>query len=281
LSALRAEPLPTPLARPSGPALAVRGSAIAYLALFVALPVLAVARAGFASGVSAFARALVAPSALSALGLTLELAAVMAVVNAIMGTWIAYVLVRVRFPGRSLVNALVDLPFAVPTLVTGVMLVVLFGPTSPIGRAAAASGVRLMFAPPGIVLALLFVTLPFVVRAVQPVLLELDVGQEEAAITLGASPSTAFFRVVLPPLVPAILSGTLLSFARALGEFGSIVIVSGNVPGRTLTAAVLVYGEIEAGRPQVAAAISTALLAVAFGLIVVVEQLQRRVRRAG
>lgn len=267
--------------RPALPTLAVRGAAVAYLALFVALPLFAVARAGFASGAASFAHALVAPSALSAIALTLKLAAVMALVNAAMGTWIAYVLVRVPFPGRALVDALVDLPFAIPTLVTGVMLVVLFGPASPIGRAAAAHGVRLMFAPPGIVLALSFVTLPFVVRAVQPVLLELDAGQEEAALTLGASPLTAFVRVVLPPLVPAILSGTLLGFARALGEFGSIVIVSGNIPGRTLTAAVLVYGEIEAGHPQAAAAISTALLAIAFALIVSVDHLQRRSRRAG
>ncbi len=269
--------------RPLGtraPLLAVRGAALAYLLAFVALPVAALAREGFRGGAAKFVAALASDQARAALGLTLKVALAMAAVNAVMGTWIAYVLVRRPFPGRAVVDALVDLPFAIPTLVTGVMLVALYGPQSTLGALAGASGLRLMYAPPGIVIALLFVTLPFVVRAVQPVLLELDVGQEEAALTLGASPWTAFRRVLLPPLVPAITSGTLLSFARALGEFGAIVVVSGNIPGRTLTAAVLVYGEIESGRPQVAAAVSTALLSFAFALIVTVDWLQRRARHA-
>lgn len=262
------------------PKLGVRAAAVAYLVAFVAVPVGTLAHAGLRGGLAAFAHALTAPATVSAIVLTLEVALAMAVVNAVMGTWIAYVLVRTRFAGRSAVEALVDLPFAMPTLVTGVMLVVLFGPDSTLGAFAERHGLRLMFAPPGIVIALLFVTLPFVVRAVQPVLIEIDPAEEEAAHLLGAPPLLAFRRVLLPPLVPAIVSGTLLGFARALGEFGSIVVVSGNMPGRTLTAAVLVYGEIESGRPEVAAAVSTALVALAFAIIVAVDAIEKRRRDA-
>jgi sulfate/thiosulfate transport system permease protein len=257
----------------------VRGMVIVYLGAFVLLPLSAVVEMGFGKGLSAFVAAITSPDTLAALSLTLQTSLAMALINAVMGTWIAYVLVRVAFPGRGLVNALIDLPFAIPTLVTGVMLVVLFGPQSAFGLWFGEHGVRIMYAKPGIVLALLFVTLPFVVRTVQPVLLETDVAYEEAAITLGASPFLAFRRVTLPALLPAIRTGTLLSFARALGEFGSIVIVSGNIPRRTLSAAVLIYGEIESGHPEVAAAVSSVLLAVAFTSIVAVETLQGRAKR--
>ncbi len=258
--------------------LAVRSMVIIYLGLFILLPVSAVVRMGFKKGFGAFVAAIVNPDSLSALSLTLQSSVAMALVNAVMGTWIAFVLVRVPFPGRSLLNALIDLPFAIPTLVTGVMLVVLFGPQSTFGLWFDAHHLRIMYARPGIVMALLFVTLPFAVRSVQPLLLEADLAQEEAAKTLGASPWVAFRRVTLPSLWPGIRTGTLLSFARALGEFGSIVIVSGNIPRRTLTAAVLVYGEIESGHPEAAAAVSLVLLAIAFASIVFVESVQRRVR---
>jgi len=257
----------------------VRGMVIVYLGAFVLLPLSAVVKMGFGKGLSGFVDAISSADTLAALALTLQTSLAMAVINAVMGTWIAYVLVRVPFPGRTLVNALIDLPFAIPTLVTGVMLVVLFGPQSGFGLWFDGHGVRIMYARPGIVLALLFVTLPFVVRTVQPVLLETDVAHEEAAITLGASPWLAFRKVTLPALWPGIRTGTLLSFARALGEFGSVVIVSGNIPRRTLTAAVLIYGEIESGHPEVAAAVSSVLLAVAFASIVFVETLQRRSQR--
>jgi sulfate transport system permease protein len=248
---------------------------VVYLAVFILLPVSAVVRMGLHKGLAAFGAAVANPDTRSALWLTLQSSLAMALVNAVMGTWIAYVLVRVPFPGRSLVNALIDLPFAIPTLVTGVMLVVLFGPQSLLGGWAEGHHVRIMYARPGIVIALLFVTLPFAVRSVQPLLLESDFTQEEAAVTLGASPWRTFLRVTLPSLWPGIRTGTLLSFARALGEFGSIVIVSGNIPRRTLTAAVLVYGEIESGHPEAAAAVSLVLLAIAFASIVFVESLQR------
>jgi sulfate transport system permease protein len=253
---------------------------VSYLAVMIALPVATVARVGFSLGAAAMVRALVHPVARSALFLTLRTGAAMAVVNAVMGTLIAYVLVRYRFRGRAALNAVIDLPFAIPTLVTGIMLVVLFGPYAPLGRALAVFGVRVIYAPTSIVLALLFVTLPFVVRAVQPVLMELDRTEEEAAYTLGASEWMTFRRVVLPALGPAILTGTLLSFARALGEFGSIVVVAGNIPRRTLTAAVYVFGEIESGNPQEASAMSLVLIGVSFVSILVVDAFERKRRRA-
>ncbi|EYF02103.1 Sulfate transport system permease protein CysT [Chondromyces apiculatus DSM 436] len=242
----------------------------------VALPVAVVARSGLSGGIDAFVRALWHPVARAALLLTLESAAVMALVNAFMGTLTAYVLVRYRFPGRRLLNLLIDLPFAIPTLVAGLMLVVLLGPGAPLGRSLESAGLRVVYAPASIVLCLLFVTLPFVVRAVEPVLRELDPAEEEAARTLGASDITAFRRVVLPALTPAILSGALLSFSRALGEFGSIVVVAGNIPRRTLTAAVFVFGEVESGNPQAASAMALVLITISFAVLVLVDAFSRK-----
>lgn len=248
--------------------------------MLVALPIATLVRSGLSEGFAAFAHALAHPVARAALRLTIQTALAMALVNAVMGTLVAYVLVRYRFRGRRILDAVIDLPFAIPTLVTGLMLVVLLGPSAPLGRALAAFGVRIVYAPGSIVLALSFVTLPFVVRAVQPVLAELDPAEEEAAYTLGASDLLAFRRVVLPALAPAILTGTLLSFARALGEFGSIVVVAGNIPRRTLTAAVYVFGEIESGSSVSASAMSLVLIALSFGLLLAVDAFERRREKA-
>jgi sulfate transport system permease protein len=216
------------------------------------------------------------PAAAHALFLTLWTAAVMAVINAIMGTLIAYVQVRYRFAGQGLLNALIDLPLSIPTLVTGVMLVVLYGPQAPVGGwFERVFGLRIIFAPPGIIVALLFITLPFVVRAVQPVLADLDRQQEEAAATLGARPLTIFRRVTLPALFLPITSGALLSFARAVGEFGAIVIVAGNIPFRSQTAAVYVLGRVESENRLAASAVSIVLLAIAFSLVLLVDVLQK------
>ncbi len=243
--------------------LAVRYAVLAYIGLLVLLPLVALARQGLEGGLTALFATLAAPGVRHALWLTLWSAALMAAVNAVMGTATAWVLVRYRFPGRTALSTLVDLPFAIPTLVTGVMLVILYGPNGLLGGWLGASGIVVAFAPPGILLALLFVTLPFVVRAVEPVMLEQDPAEEEAAHTLGAGSLAIFRRVLLPPLVPAILSGSVRSFARALGEFGSIIVVSGNIPYRTLTAPIFIFGEIEAGEPQAAAAVSLLLLLLA------------------
>jgi sulfate/thiosulfate transport system permease protein len=244
----------------------MRGSVIAYIAFLVVLPLAALTAAGFSSGLAGIWRAVTAPVAVDALLLTLWTGGLTAVINAVAGTATAWVLVRFRFPGRGLLQALVDLPFAVPTLVTGVMLVLLLGPTRPMGRWFNALGIEVLFAPPAILFALLFITVPFVVRAVEPVLAELDPAEEEAARTLGAGDFAVVRRVILPALAPAIGVGALQSFARAIAEFGSIVVVSGNIPHKSLTGAIYIFGEVEAGRPDVAAAVSLVLLALAFGL---------------
>jgi sulfate transport system permease protein len=207
--------------------------------------------------------------------LTLVTAAAAAVINAAFGTLLACVLVRYRFPGRRVLSAVVDLPLAIPTVVTGVMLVALYGPRSPVGRVPAAAGVPVVFAELGVLLALLVVTLPFVVRTVQPVLLELDPAEEEAAATLGAGPWLTVRRVVLPAIRPAIAAGALLVFARSIGEFGSVVIVSGNVTGRTLTAPVLIFQLAAQFRPDQAAAVSTVLFAISFVLVLLTTRLAR------
>jgi sulfate transport system permease protein len=221
------------------------------------------------------------PIAWSALKLTLWTSAVMTVINTVMGALAAYVLVRYDFPGKTILNSVIDVPLAIPTLVTGVMLVVLFGPQQALGAWLKEEwGFSIIFAPPGIILALLFITFPFVVRAVQPVLMELDRTQEDAAATLGAQGWTIFRRVTLPPLILPLVSGSLLSFARAIGEFGAIVIVAGNIPLYSQTAAVYVLGEVESENRLGASAVSVVMVAIAFSLILVVGWLQRRSRNA-
>jgi len=258
----------------------IRGLALTYLAAMLVIPLAVIVQDGLRGGLDGLWRQVTQPVAWSALTLTLWTSAVMAVINAVMGTITAYVLVRYRFPGKAIINALVDIPFAIPTLVTGVMLVVLYGPQQPLGQWVEATlGIRIIFAPPGIILALLFVTFPFVVRAIQPVLMSLDREQEEAAATLGAGAWTIFRRIVLPPLAGPLVSGTLLSFARAIGEFGAIVVVAGNIPLRSQTAAVFVFGEVESENRLGASAMSVVMLAIACGLVLAVDWLQRR--RAG
>ncbi len=193
-----------------------------------------------------------------------------------MGTALAYSLVRFRFPGRRLLSALVDLPLAIPTLVTGVMLRALYGPNSAIGGALADLGIDVIFTPIAIMLALLIVTLPLVVRSVQPVLQELDLAEEEAAATLGANGWVTFRRVVLPAIRIAIVGGTLLTFARCLGEFGSVVLVAGNRAGETLTAPVFIFQLANQFRPAEAAAVATMLFAISFVLVLVTARLLHR-----
>ena len=258
----------------------VRGVAITYLVVMLVIPLAVIFRDGLRGGVDELWRQITLPVAWHALGLTLWTAAVMTVINAIMGTMTAYVLVRYRFRGQALLNALVDLPLAIPTLVTGVMLVALYGPQQALGAWLKNTlGWQIIFAPPGIILALLFVTFPFVVRAVEPVLAGLDRTQEDAAASLGAGPFTIFWRIVLPPLLLPLSSGALLSFARAIGEFGAIVIVAGNIPLRSQTAAVYVLGEVESENRLGASAISIVMVGLAFSLLLLVDWLQNRNRK--
>jgi sulfate/thiosulfate transport system permease protein len=258
--------------------LGLRVTAIGYLCFMIVIPLLAIIRNGLEDGLSIFWQDITDPVALDALQLTLSVAVVMTVINVVMGTLTAFVLVRYEFPGKKLLNILVDAPFSIPTLVTGVMLVILYGPQRTLGAWLESHGIQVIFATPGIVLALLFVTYPFVIRAVQPVLMEAEKAQEEAAFTLGATKFQTFWHIVLPAILPAITTGSLLSFARALGEFGSIVVVAGNIPGKTLTAPVYLFGQIESQNQRGASAISILLLAISFTLILTVDWLQGRNR---
>lgn len=261
----------------AGPSL-LRAATLSYLGLMVVLPLLALVIEAARPGPGDFVRAVRSPFAWHALKLTFVTAAAMVLINAITGTATAWVLVRYRFPGRGLVNALIDLPFAVPTVVTGVMLVVLYGPASVIGTILGRYGWAVIYEKPGIILALLFVTYPFVVRSVQPVLMELDRAEEEAAETLGAGPWTTFRRVTFPALRPAILTGSALSFSRALGEFGSVVLVAGNRPLQTTTAPLYIFGEIEGGNRHGALAVSAVLLVSSLAILILLNILQREGR---
>jgi sulfate/thiosulfate transport system permease protein len=243
-----------------------------WLSLIVLLPLAALTATAVSGGWSGFWEAVTAPAALAALRVTVEVSAAVAVLNAGMGTLIAWVLVRDEFLGRKVADAMIDLPFALPTIVASIVLLTLYGPSSPIG-------IHLNATQPGLLVALAFVTLPFVVRSVQPVLLEADREVEEAAASLGASGFTTFRRVVLPTLLPAILSGTGLAFARAIGEYGSVVLIGGNIPHRTQVASQYIQQQIEIDRPVNAAAVSVALLAIAFITLFALRVLSARVRR--
>ena len=256
----------------AGGALA-RGIAVGYLSLIVLVPLAALVWRSRADGMGTFWNEVTKPEAASALKLTLTVSLIVAAFNAIAGTAIAWVLVRDAFPGKGIVNAVIDLPFALPTIVAGLVLLELYGPNGPFG-------VDVTFQRTGLVLALLFVTLPFVVRAVQPVLLELDTEMEEAAVSLGAGSLTVFRRIVLPNLVPAILSGASLGFARAVGEFGSVVLISGNVPFKTEVASVYISGQIESDNPGGAAAVSVVLLVISLAVLLAIGAVMRRSEHA-
>jgi sulfate/thiosulfate transport system permease protein len=228
--------------------------------------------ASLEGGLAAFWDEVTAPAAVAALKLTFVASFLVVVVNAVFGTLIAWVLVREEFRGKNVVNAIIDLPFALPTIVAGLVLLAVYGPKSPIN-------LNLAYTRAAVVLALLFVTLPFVVRAVQPVLLELDREMEEAAASLGASQLTTFRRIVLPNLMPAILSGAALSFGKAVGEFGSVVLISGNIPFDTEVAAVNIFKSIESDDQAAAAAVSVVLLVLSLVVLFAADLLERRSRR--
>lgn len=259
--------------------LTLRGLSLFYIGLLIVLPLIAIASAALKGGLDNLWHQLTFPQALFSLKLTFSVAFIMVMINLLTGTATAWVLVRYRFPLKSIMNALIDIPFAIPTVVTGMMLVAIYGPKSVVGSFLENQGLEIIYNKPGIILALLFVSFPFVVRAVQPVLLELDPDMEEAARTLGASKFTSFFRVVLPIILPSILTGAALSLSRALGEFGSIVIVAGNIPMKTQVASVYVYGEIESANVQGALGVSVILLLSSFLILLLLNLLQRWSKR--
>ena len=256
--------------------LALRSAAVDYVLVLIFLPLAALAQQSVATGWDRFIQDLSAPQAAAALWLTVETAAIATAINAVFGTMSALVLVRYEFPGRWLLNALVDLPFAIPTLVAGLMIAAIYGPTSLLGTWLQQGGMAVLYNQPGIILAMLFVTMPFTIRSLQPVLMGLDRDQEEAAFTLGASPWMTFWKVTVPSVLPGLLTGVFLTFVRALGEFGSIVIVAGNIPMKTQVASVYVYGEIESYNPQAATSVSVLILLISFLVLLLLERLTRR-----
>jgi len=269
-----APPRPAYWPRLGGAALG-RGLVVGYLSIIVLLPIAALVVQSTDGGWSAFWNAISNPEAWWSLRWTLIASLIVVVINVFAGTAIAWVLVRDRFPGKAALNGVIDLPFALPTIVAGVTLLALYGPNSPVGIDAA-------FTKVAVVMALAFVTLPFVVRAVQPVLMEVDVEAEEAAASLGASPFTTFRRVILPSLLPAILSGSALAFARAIGEFGSLVLFAAFIPFKTEVMSGLIFSQIGTGNLTGAAAQSVVLLAIALVVLLVFGRLTKwSLRHAG
>jgi sulfate transport system permease protein len=246
--------------------------AMTYLSLMVLLPLAALAVTTAKGGWESFASAVTAPDALASLKLTVGASLVVMAINGVFGTLVAWVLVRDDFYGKRVVNSLIDLPFALPTIVAGITLLTLYGPQSPIG-------LDWSYTRKAVVLALLFETLPFVIRSVQPVLLELEKDVEEAAASLGARQHIVFRRVILPTLWPAILSGCALAFARAVGEYGSVVMMSGNVPFQTEVASVHIKAQIESDNTAGAAALAVVLLAISLGVLLSLAVLERRGQR--
>jgi sulfate transport system permease protein len=244
-----------------------------YVSLLVLLPIAAIVAKSAGAGPAAFWQAISGREALAAIKLTLLVSAAVAAINALLGTLLAWVLVRDRFRGQRIVDAVIDLPFVLPTIVAGIALLALYGPKKPVG-------INVSFTVAGVLMALLFVTLPFVVRSVQPVLLALDRSSEEAAASLGASQWTVFRRIIAPSIAPAVISGAALAFARAVGEFGSIVLIGANLPFKTELASVYIFGQIESDNVTGAAAVSTLLLVIALIVLLALRLLGARGARS-
>jgi sulfate transport system permease protein len=267
----RSTPTGARLSRASGVGL---GTAVLWLSIVVLLPLATVVASSTDDGISGFVDTMTNDAVAAALRLTVGTAFVVTVVNVVMGTLIAWVLVRDQFGGRAALEVLIDVPFALPTIVAGLVLLSLYGPTSPVGINIAQTRIA-------IAVAVAFVTLPFVVRTVQPVLLELERDVEEAAMSLGASRFTTFRRIVLPGLVPAIASGAALSFARGISEYGAVVLIAGNIPFRTEIASVRILTQVENDQTTAAAVTATVLLLISLLTIVLLDVVQRWSSRRG
>jgi sulfate transport system permease protein len=250
------------------------GITLTYLSLLVLVPLSMIFLKTATLGPSQVWAVMSSPRAVASYQLSFGASAIAALVNAVFGVLVAWVLVRYRFPGRSIVDALVDLPFALPTAVGGIALTAVYAGKGWMGRLLYPLGIESAFSRLGVVIALTFVGLPFVVRTVQPVLEEIDADQEEAAMTLGAGRWEVFRRVVLPPLWPAILTGFTLSFARAVGEFGSVVFISGNMPFKTEIAPLVIMTRLEQYDYAGATAIAMVMLLASFALLFAINRLQ-------
>jgi len=253
-----------------------RSTVMVYFILLIVLPIAGVYVNSFSPGWSTFVENVTHTLAWKSVLLTIRLALIATLINVAIGTMVAWVLNRYRFFGRTILNSLVDLPFALPTAVGGLMILLLLGPRSWVGQLADQLGFEIVFHEPAIVIAMVFVTFPFVIRAVQPLLEELDKSEEEASYTLGASRAKTFFQVIFPSMLPGILSGAMLAFSRALAEFGAVVLVAGNIPGKTLIASVYIFGEVESDNPSGAAAVSILLLTLSFLILWLINMVQMR-----
>jgi sulfate transport system permease protein len=257
------------------------GFTVSYLCLLVLLPLGGLALKARGMSGADFAAAVTSERALAAIGLSVGAAVTAAAINAVFGLLVAWVLVRYRFPGRRLVDACVDLPFALPTSVAGIALTAVYAPTGWLGKPLASLGLQIAFTRLGVLVALTFIGLPFVVRAVQPVLEDLDPEFEDAAASLGASRWQTFRHVLLPSIVPALLTGTTLAFARALGEYGSVVFISGNLPFKTEVVTLLIVARLEQFDYAGATAIATTMLAISFLALLSINLVQAWSRRRG
>jgi sulfate transport system permease protein len=255
------------------------GYSLIYLGVIVLLPLAGLVLRPVELGWSGFWQAVLEPRVLAALRLSFGAALIAAIVNAFFGLLIAWMLVRYRFPGRRIVDALVDLPFALPTAVAGIALTAICAPNGWIGALLAPLGIKIAFTPLGVVVALIFIGLPFVVRTVQPILLDLEQEVEEAAFTLGASRFQTLARVILPVVLPALLTGFALAFARAVGEYGSIIFIAGNMPMVSEIAPLLIVIKLEQFDYAGAAAIGVVMLAASFVMLLVINLAQRWSRR--
>ncbi|MDY0872614.1 sulfate ABC transporter permease subunit CysT [Dongia rigui] len=255
------------------------GYALLYLSIIVLLPLAALILRPAELGLAGFFDTVTTPRVLAALRVSFGTAAIAAVINGIFGLIIAWVLVRYQFPGKRLIDAFVDLPFALPTAVAGIALTTLYAPNGWIGALLTPLGLKVAFTPTGIVIALIFIGLPFVVRTVQPVLQDFDSELEEASASLGASRLQVFGLVILPSIMPALLTGIALAFARAVGEYGSVIFIAGNMPMKSEIAPLLIVSKLEQFDYAGAAAIAVVMLVISFVMLLVLNLIQRWARR--
>ena len=256
------------------------GYTLLYLGLIVLLPLSAAFAKTFTLSGNAFLDVIADPRTLASLRLSFGTALAAAILNAVFGLLVAWVLVRYRFPGRRLVDSLVDLPFALPTAVAGIALTAIYAPNGWLGAPLASTfGVKVAFTPLGVLVALTFIGLPFVVRTVQPVLEDLEKELEESARSLGATPAQAFVRVILPTVLPALLTGFALAFARAIGEYGSVIFIAGNMPMVSEIAPLVIVTKLEQYDYAGATAIAVVMLAASFALLLAINGLQWWSRR--
>ncbi|MBB2702538.1 UNVERIFIED_ORG: sulfate transport system permease protein [Rhizobium esperanzae] len=255
------------------------GLTLTWLTLLILIPLSGLAVRSSALGWEKFWSIALDPRTLNALRISFGTAFIAAIVNAVFGIILAWVLVRYRFPGKRVIDAMVDLPFALPTAVAGIALTTLYAPNGWVGQFLTPLGIKIAFTPAGIVVALIFVGLPFVVRTVQPVMEEIDKEVEEAAATLGANRFQTIFRVLLPGLAPAVLTGFALAFARGVGEYGSVIFIAGNLPFKSEIAPLLIIIKLEEYNYAAATGIAAIMLILSFAMLLVINLIQSWSRR--